>query len=292
MEQTSGQKRYSLFGGDESWQAQDWTDSDDRVRGGKSQSYLECSDEIGRFYGTLDIKTLGGAGFASQRTTGEDREWDLSDYAGIEICVAKGDKKRYTFILKDKLLPPDPENGREQASISYECDFELPPQTKPGPAHERFVFIPWSSFNATYRGRLKKDAKPINLKKVKRMSIMMRSFFGAQEGDFSLSMRSISALAKAPPPGDEIPIAMHQDALEKGQAIPQSTGIGDAEWYSGRQDFYELVRRRRMYLLLGATAVMALFIFMRRSCQMYPFASLIRLFNKSSYVPRATLVEA
>ena len=59
-----------------------------------SQSYLdpESDDKIGRFHGNLDIKTLGGAGFASQRTTGDDREWDLSDYAGIQIRIAKGDK--------------------------------------------------------------------------------------------------------------------------------------------------------------------------------------------------------
>ncbi|KXT08538.1 hypothetical protein AC579_5415 [Pseudocercospora musae] len=268
MAQMTSQGRYSLFGGNKSWQAKDWTDSDDRVRGGKSQSYIDCSDEIGRFNGTLDIKTLGGAGFASQRTTGEDREWDLSDYAGIEICVAQGDKKRYTFNLKDELPCSDPESGREQASITYECDFELPPQTKPGPAHDRFVFIPWSSFNATYRGRLKKDAKPIDLKKIKRMSIMMRSFFGSQEGDFSLSMRSICALAKAPSHDDSL-MATDQNALEKGEALSQSTRNGDAEWNSGGQEIYEVARRRKTYLLLGATAMMALFFLMMkrgRSC--------------------------
>lgn len=46
-----------------------------------------------RFYGNLDIKTLGGAGFASQRTVGEDRSWDLSDYAGIQLNIAKGDSE-------------------------------------------------------------------------------------------------------------------------------------------------------------------------------------------------------
>ncbi|CAK1355051.1 hypotheticalsprotein [Cercospora beticola] len=188
----------TLFGGDNGWHSDDWIASDDRVRGGKSISYLDCTKTTGTFRGTLDIKTLGGAGFASQRTTGDDREWDLSDYAGIELYIAKGDKKRYTFNLKDELLPQDPDTGREQSSISYECDFELPPQTVPGDAHDKTIFIPWSSFNATYRGRPKKDAKPIDLKKIKRFSIMMRSFFGTQEGDFSLSIRSISALQKVP----------------------------------------------------------------------------------------------
>nr|POE54916.1 uncharacterized protein c9e9.15 [Quercus suber] len=195
------------------WSSDDWTASDDRVRGGKSQeweeslrdadqafiqSYLDTSDnKIGRFHGTLDIKTLGGAGFASQRTTDDDRKWDLSDYAGVQIAVAKGDKKRYTFILKDELLPPS-ENGREQAVISWEVDFELPPQTEPGDAKDKFVFVPWKAFNPTYRGKPKKDAKPLDLKSIKRVSIMMRSFFGSQDGDFSLSITSIKALKKTP----------------------------------------------------------------------------------------------
>ena len=83
-------------------------------------------------------------------------------------------QKRYTLNLKDELLPRDPDTGREQSTISYECDFELPPQAEPGHTTDRKIFIPWDSFNATYRGKLKKDAKPIDLKKVKRLSIMMR----------------------------------------------------------------------------------------------------------------------
>jgi hypothetical protein len=85
-------------------------------------------------------------------------------------------EKRYTLTLKDELLPTNETNGREQASISYECDFELPPQTIPGDTTDRLVFIPWSSLNATYRGRLKPDAKPIDLAHVKRFSLMMRRY--------------------------------------------------------------------------------------------------------------------
>ncbi|KAL9534655.1 hypothetical protein SMMN14_00545 [Sphaerulina musiva] len=192
------EKPYTLFGGSKGWHPQDWTASDDRVRGGKSISYLDCTSETGTFRGNLDITTLGGAGFASQRTTQEDAEWDLSRYAGIELWIAQADEKRYTFNLKDELLPPDPNTGREQASVSYECDFELPPQTQPGDTHDKTVFIPWASFNATYRGRPQEDAKPINLKSVKRFSVMMRSFFGTQEGNFSLSIKSICALPQVP----------------------------------------------------------------------------------------------
>jgi hypothetical protein len=86
------------------WDPLDWTSSDDRVRGGSSYSKLSCSSQspIAEFHGNLDIKTLGGAGFASQRTTGEDRLWDLSGYDGLELDIAASDAKQYTVILKDE----------------------------------------------------------------------------------------------------------------------------------------------------------------------------------------------
>lgn len=54
---------------------------------------MHCTpfEPVARFYGELDIKTLGGAGFASQRTTGEDKLWDLSAYEGVMIDVVKAD---------------------------------------------------------------------------------------------------------------------------------------------------------------------------------------------------------
>lgn len=70
------------------------------------------------FNGNLDIKTLGGAGFASQRTTGEDKNWDLSKYDGLELNLVESDGKQYTIILKDELLPKSP-NGREQSTVGF-----------------------------------------------------------------------------------------------------------------------------------------------------------------------------
>jgi hypothetical protein len=70
------------------------------------------------------------------------------------------------------------------------------------------VFIAWNDLKPTYRGREKKDAKPLDRRNIKRFSIMIRrymifasllrvltyfSFFGTQEGDFSLSVISIAA---------------------------------------------------------------------------------------------------
>jgi hypothetical protein len=84
------------------WNAVDWTSSDDRVRGGASYSILSCSPSVATFHGNLDIDTLGGAGFASQRTTGEDRRWDLSGYEGLELNIEQADSKLYTLVLKDE----------------------------------------------------------------------------------------------------------------------------------------------------------------------------------------------
>ena len=69
--------------------ATDWTPQNDSLRGGSSTSRLEIPDgETGRavFHGTLDSKTLGGAGFASVRTVGV-RRWDWSGESGLEMVV-------------------------------------------------------------------------------------------------------------------------------------------------------------------------------------------------------------
>ncbi|KAI5244451.1 CIA30-domain-containing protein [Aureobasidium subglaciale] len=170
---------------------------DQTLFGGSRLSFLECHSSTGRFHGNLDIKTLGGAGFASQRSTGEDRCWDLSGYAGIVLDIAEADDKRYTFILKDELLPRNPDNGREQATVSWEYDFK-PCFGESGLEKGGLVFIPWSGLKPTYRGKEKEHTDPINLRTVKRISVMMRSFFGEQEGPFSLTLRSISATATSP----------------------------------------------------------------------------------------------
>jgi hypothetical protein len=80
--------------------------------------------------------------------------------------------KKYTFILKDELLPKDPNTGREQSTISYEYDFEK--DSSNSAAADSSVVIPWSALQATYRGKEKKDAPSIDLTNIKRISIMMR----------------------------------------------------------------------------------------------------------------------
>ncbi|KAH7151776.1 complex I intermediate-associated protein 30-domain-containing protein [Dactylonectria estremocensis] len=177
------------------WDASAWTASDDRVRGGSSTSFMTVdSPERACFHGHLDTTTLGGAGFASQRTVGV-LALDLSAYAGLVLALG-GDAAgyRYTLTLKDE-IPGDRGDGRDQAGISWEADFEAPQEGGD-------VLLPWDKFRATYRGRDKEDAKPLDLTSIKRVSFMMRSFFGQQDGDFELVIHAIVA-KKLFPDGDD-----------------------------------------------------------------------------------------
>ena len=119
---------------------------------------------------------MGGAGFASQRTTDTDRTWDLSTFDGIELTFdsKQSDSKKYTFIFKDELLPPDPENGREQSTISWEFDLVVPAQSSSKQENLVKIFIPWEGFTPTYRGKERKDVEDPDLKSIRRFSIMMR----------------------------------------------------------------------------------------------------------------------
>ncbi|MCJ1418313.1 hypothetical protein MMC32_004660 [Xylographa parallela] len=187
-----------LFGGTSPWitPSVNWTAVDDRVRGGSSQSYLALVPNSTHvcFSGTLDTKTLGGAGFASQTTTG-DKVWDLSAYDGIQVDVIKGQGKTYTLIVKDEVPQSKRDDGREISSVNWEYDFKIAENSVESEQTVK-VWVPWSEFKATYRGREKKDAKPLKKAEIRRFSLMMRSFFEKQEGYFELVLASISAARK------------------------------------------------------------------------------------------------
>nr|AGL95117.1 putative NADH:ubiquinone oxidoreductase intermediate-associated protein 30 [Epichloe festucae] len=175
-----------LYGGDHAW-----VTTDDRVRGGASHSYLSVdSPDHARFHGHLDISTLGGAGFASQHSACE-LHLDLKDYDGIVVSIKgpeKADGKRYALTLKNDLASPTAD-GREQSSVSWEAQFVA---EKPGD-----VKLSWDKFKATYRGREKRGAV-LDLKHIKRIGLMMRSYFAIQDGDFELHLFSIAAWKHVP----------------------------------------------------------------------------------------------
>ncbi|KAB8231203.1 CIA30 family protein [Aspergillus alliaceus] len=180
--------RLPLFGGPRAWNPSDWTSTDDRVRGGSSHSKMTCSPAslVAKFSGYLDISTLGGAGFASQRTTGEDRTWDLSAYDGLELDITSGNGKLFTITLTDEAVRKRPD-GRQESAMSWEYDFRASDEPEK-------VFVRWGDFRPTYRGKEVEGARPLDLGGVKRFGLMVRSFFGTQEGEFYLNIVSIAAL--------------------------------------------------------------------------------------------------
>ncbi|KAI3401514.1 hypothetical protein diail_10948 [Diaporthe ilicicola] len=196
-----------LFGGDKPWDASQFTASDDRVRGGKSQSHLTVvpasSGSQAEFSGNLDITALGGAGFASQRTADGVPVWDVSGYDVLVLDVAKADARKYTLTLKDEVLPRRPD-GRDQSTVSWEYDFVVGAEKGAAAAAAAAdggdgstagstrIVVPFGEFQPTYRGKPRQDAEPLDLKNVKRISFMIRSFFGDQEGDFSITFNSVA----------------------------------------------------------------------------------------------------
>ncbi|KAJ4160442.1 hypothetical protein NW754_003563 [Fusarium falciforme] len=179
-----------LFGVYSPWSQDLWTASDDRVRGGSSISNLTICDPPSQaiFHGTLDTKTLGGAGFASQRTKG-DLSLDLSQTEGLQLDLGAGNsEQKFTLTVKDT-IPERREDGRDEAGVSWEVDFEPP-------AEGGIIVKKWDEFRATYRGRDLDDPKPLDLGDIKRISLMMRSFFDQQDGDFKLVVNSIAAINK------------------------------------------------------------------------------------------------
>lgn len=184
---TTTPKSLPLFGGQRAWRQEDFTSSDDRVRGGSSQSYLSPSADLSsaRFHGILDTTTLGGAGFASQRTTANDKIWNLSAYRGIELIVANGDGKKYTLNIKTT-IPEKMPNGRDASTVEYAYTFIAPPKGAR-------IYAEWAQFEPYYRGKPVTDAKPLDLSHIMRWSIMMRSFFEMQSGPFSMVLNSIKA---------------------------------------------------------------------------------------------------
>jgi hypothetical protein len=163
-----------LFGGSRGWKTTDWFAVNDQVRGGSSTSYVKVQIGHLTFYGHLDTSTLGGAGFASQKTI-MDSPWDLSEYQGLIVRIQQGDEKIYSINLKN----PD-------SDIEYRYSFssQQNPQT---------LTVPWTKFIATYRGRDMPNAPKLDSCSITSLSIMCASYFDKQRGDFSLILDAILA---------------------------------------------------------------------------------------------------
>lgn len=119
------------------------------------------------------------------------------------------------MILKDEKSQDKRDDSREKAGLNWEAEF-IANKGSQGPAGEdvvgKKVWIPWSDLKPTYRGKKKEDAGKFKPSEIRRIGFMMRrfvsqligtlrllidglihSFFGTQQGDFRLELRSITA---------------------------------------------------------------------------------------------------
>lgn len=218
-----------------------WRAVDDRVRGGSSTSHLDPIPGTSGgvlFHGHLDTQTLGGAGFASQVyafAKDEPLRLDPNTFTGFKLGLlplpptdgqcdqphdesggqGRGgyqDEKRpvkpfkYTLVLKTD-IPPRRPDGRRESTLNYEYTFSY--SSHHHHRHHLTHSIPWSQFDATYRGKpvSKGDAKyePLDpTKGITEISFMCRSGFGKQEGAYHLAIASLSAMEARGHHGDVV----------------------------------------------------------------------------------------
>jgi len=150
----------------------------------------------------------------------------------MELDIEQSDSKQYTLILKDELLPKSL-NGREQSTISWEYDFKPSNLLSEGSGRGK-LFFKFDELKPTYRGREKTGAKPLDLKNIKRISLMMRSFFGTQKSsDFSLSIISISAqISLDSKTSSDVPDAFQRyldDPSQTEKEIPRDEGYASGQ---------------------------------------------------------------
>ncbi|KAJ4388885.1 hypothetical protein N0V93_006346 [Gnomoniopsis smithogilvyi] len=161
------------------------TSSPSSVRNGTSVSNLNISPDAqtAEFSGVLNFLTgpRPDAGFASQRTVDDFAAVNITGYDAILLETLSSDGKVYALTLKDNVPARN-----DQASVSFEYDFT--PPTGPGK-----TLLALADFNATYQGSIV-DVPPLNTSAVLRFAFMMRSFFGAQNGPFNLTIKSLSAV--------------------------------------------------------------------------------------------------
>ncbi|MDF1800204.1 MAG: CIA30 family protein [Planctomycetota bacterium] len=149
----------------------DWVTVDDRVMGGRSRSGLALGPRGGAaFQGSL---VLEGGGFASVRSVPR-APVDLTASSAIELLV-RGDGRTYQLRLRDRSTFD---------GIAWKAEFT------PKHGHWQVVRIPLELFEPTFRGRLVRNAEPLELDSIKTFGLLLA---GGGGGDFRLDLRWIRA---------------------------------------------------------------------------------------------------
>jgi monofunctional biosynthetic peptidoglycan transglycosylase len=146
-----------------------WQIVNDGVMGGLSRSRITRDDSGATFEG--EVSLANGGGFASVRTSLETT--DLSGWDGIAVRVEGGG---LTFQLRL--------HAGEAEGISYRARFTAPPD------RVRTVRVPFSAFEATWRGRPLPHAEPLDLSRISRIGFLVAD---GHSGPFRLRIESIRA---------------------------------------------------------------------------------------------------
>ena len=151
-----------------------WMIVNDGVMGGISESRL-ILDQQGFLVFEGRVSLDYGGGFASVRSI--LNRLDADPYGGILIRF-KGDGKRYQLRLRQ---------GDRMDGVAYFRHFE----TKNGEWEE--VFLPFHSFQASYRGRRLPDYPELDTRRISQLGLMISD---KQEGNFRLEVQRIALYFK------------------------------------------------------------------------------------------------
>ena len=160
--------------------------------------------------------------------TVENLDFDLSaslaPYDGLELVLGwagqtnwgKGDRsQKYVLLVKDSIEKRRPD-GRMESGINWESVFEA--------RRGAVIRIPWKAFKATYRGRDIEPEEGLKTKEIKKVGLMMRSFFDQQSGDFELPIVSIAAVKFSSSESED-----EQPALAEGMKVEKVRTSGTDE---------------------------------------------------------------
>ncbi|KAK0617431.1 complex I intermediate-associated protein 30-domain-containing protein [Immersiella caudata] len=174
------------------WDTSNFTAQTDQSRGGRSTARLDQDDNdqtFVMFTGSLDPRALDPpAAFAAMRTVETWIAPNLAAYDALIVDVKESDGKDYTIVVKDTPLERRPD-GRLASTVSWEYDFNLRSNLK---GSGRMI-LRFTEFKPFFRGKEMENAPEMKWDNIKSISIMCRSHFGNQEGDFTMHIYSISA---------------------------------------------------------------------------------------------------
>lgn len=149
---------------------QEWRIVNDVVMGGKSSGQMQLNaDGNAVFLGELSLENNGG--FASAKNY---EPLNIDGFSAIHLRV-KGDGNRYSFRFRTG-------EGSETHKWSYQAKFETIPDEWID------VTLPFSDFEATYRGSKPDDVPPPDFSSIHQFGFLISD---KQEGKFRLQIEKI-----------------------------------------------------------------------------------------------------